>query len=96
MKEEKNTGKELYELTEGDTFCALHPIIKEDGEVQFSENLTRSTYQAEEEVVLQEYDCMLELQEIQFEECRYGLMIKDKGLNVHYSDLYEVKEENYE
>lgn len=88
--------KEQYMLEEGASFSALHPVMSKDNEIILSEKMSDSLYQMEETVVLKEYDCILDFVDIQFDVCRYGLMIKDEGLGVHYSDLYGLKQDEQE
>lgn len=90
---EQKAQKEQYVLEEGAAFCALHPVLSKNSEIILCEKMSDSLFQMEETVVLNDYDCILELKDIQFDACRYGLMIKDEGLNVHYSSLYQLKED---
>lgn len=75
-------SKEQYVLKEGDNFAALYPILANEG--------TDSQYYMGDQVTLQDYDCELDLVDVDFGECVYGLMIKDKNLGVHYSELNEL------
>ena len=77
--EDNFASKEQYVLEEGDTFAALYPILTEEG--------IDTEYYMGDQVTLQDYDCELDLVDVNFGECVYGLMIKDKNLGVHYSEL---------
>lgn len=80
-------GKEQYALEEGAEFAALYPILTKEGEIVLSENLTDAGYFMGERVTLNDYDCQLDLMDVEFYSCVYGLMIRDKNLGVHYSEL---------
>lgn len=83
-------GKEQYVLEEGVRFAALYPILTAEGEIVLQESLSEAGYDAGEEVILNEYDCMLDLVDVEFSSCVYGLMMKDKNLGTHYSELREL------
>ncbi len=80
-------SKEQYVLEEGVEFAALYPILTKEGEIVLSESLTDAGYFMGERVILNDYDCQLDLMDVEFDLCVYGLMIKDKNLGVHYSEL---------
>lgn len=79
--------KEQYTLEEGESFCALYPIVSENGEADLDAFLENNLYHMGETVWLKDYDCDLELQDVAFEDCFYGLMIQDKTMTLHYSSL---------
>ena len=79
--------KEQYTLEEGESFCALYPIVSESGETDLDAFLENNLYHMGETVWLKDYDCELALQDVAFEECFYGLMIQDKTMALHYSNL---------
>ena len=79
--------KEQYTLQEGESFCALYPIVNENGETDLDAFLEKKFYHRGEMVWLKDYDCDLELQDVAFEDCFYGLMIQDKTMALHYSSL---------
>jgi hypothetical protein len=78
-------SKEVYTLSEGDSFAALYPILTQDGEISFATTVTSDTYYQGEEVVLEEYDCTLGLMNVDFEDCVYELMIDGENLKRYYS-----------
>lgn len=64
---EGQNHKEQYELSPGDTFAAAYPKIEESGEINYDQ------YYVNDTLTLQSYECELELTEVTFEECHYGL-----------------------
>lgn len=87
---EEYSGKEQYTLKEGESFCPLYPLIRKDGGEILSDNLMEHDFYRGETVVLKSYDCNLKLQEVEFEQCFYGLMVKDATLKMQYSDLRKL------
>ena len=79
--------KEQYTLEEGESFCALYPIVSASGEADLDAFLENNLYHVGETVWLKDYDCELALQDVAFEDCFYGLMIQDKTMALHYSNL---------
>lgn len=89
--EEQGTSKEQYILEPGKSFCPLYPIIRQDGEGSPYIGLTADEYHKGELVELKEYDCKLGDMDINFNQCLYGLMIRDKAMGVHYSGFSPLK-----
>lgn len=78
--------KEQYILEEGAAFAAAYPVLA-DGEQPGAGAEPTGEYYKGDTVMLQEYDCALELMEVDFSECVYGLMLKDAAMGEHYSAL---------
>lgn len=90
--EDGQAGKEQYVLEEGAYFAALYPVFPENGEDIFAEAVTEDNYCEGDTVQLWEYDLELELTDVEFSQCCYGLMIKDKNLGTHFSGLTDLTE----